>query len=141
MGKKFYCILAKLLCCVAMVYAQPALVDSVHPTSLVAPEYAYNNSSRSIIASDYNNNYSTPFVVGEIIIEGNKRTKPYIIQRELPFKPGDSIYLPDLVKGFEISRQQLINTTLFNEVIISLKAFRGYVVDILIQVKERWYIF
>lgn len=141
MGKKFYCILAKLLCCVGMVYAQPSLVDSVHSTAMAVPEYGNNNSSRSIVASDYNNNYSTPFVVGEIIIEGNKRTKPYIIQRELPFKPGDSIYLPDLVKGFEISRQQLINTTLFNEVIISLKAFRGYVVDILIQVKERWYIF
>jgi hypothetical protein len=61
--------------------------------------------------------------------------------RELPFKAGDSIYLPELVKAFEISRQQLMNTTLFNEVIVSLKSFRGYIVDINIQVKERWYIF
>ncbi len=116
-----------MLCCMALVYAQPSPVDSLQSTSYVT--------------SEYSNNYSTPFVVGEIIIEGNKRTKPYIITRELPFKPGDSIYLPDLVKAFEISRQQLMNTTLFNEVIVSLKAFRGYVVDINIQVKERWYIF
>ncbi|HTG55398.1 MAG TPA: POTRA domain-containing protein, partial [Niabella sp.] len=115
-------------------------MDSFQSTAIVAPEYS-NTHTAPFVASDYSNNYSTPFVVGEIIIEGNKRTKPYIIQRELPFKPGDSIYLPDLVKGFEISRQQLVNTTLFNEVIISLKSFRGYVVDILIQVKERWYIF
>lgn len=111
----------------ALVHAQPSPVDSLQTASSVT--------------TNYTNTYSTPFVVGEIIIEGNKRTKPYIIQRELPFKPGDSIYLPELVKAFEISRQQLINTALFNEVIISLKSFRGYIVDISIQVKERWYIF
>ncbi|MCS3801902.1 POTRA domain-containing protein [Niastella sp. OAS944] len=100
-----------------------------------------STQSTNIVASANTNNAPTPFVVGEIIIEGNKHTKPYIIERELPFKRGDSINLPELVKGFEISRQQLMNTTLFNEVIISLKSFRGYMVDILIQVKERWYIF
>jgi outer membrane protein assembly factor BamA len=111
----------------ALVHAQPAPVDS---------SQALQN-----VPANYSNNYGTPFVVGDIIIEGNKKTKPYIIERELPFKTGDSIYLPDLVKAFEISRQQLINTSLFNEVIIALKSFRGYVVDISIQVKERWYIF
>jgi outer membrane protein assembly factor BamA len=117
-----------MLCCVALAHAQPSPVDS--------PSQTLPN-----VTSASNNNYNTPFVVGDIIIEGNKKTKPYIIERELPFKTGDSIYLPDLVKGFEISRSQLINTALFNEVVISLKSFRGYVVDILIQVKERWYIF
>ena len=112
MGKIFYCILAKLLCCVALVHTQPSPVDSLQTPGAVV---------------NYSNNYSTPFVVGDITIEGNKRTKPYIIARELPFKTGDSIYLPELVKAFEISRQQLINTSLFNEVIISLKSFRGYV--------------
>jgi outer membrane protein assembly factor BamA len=129
MGKKVYCIIAKLLCCVALVYSQPSPVDSSQALSANASGVTYDN------------NYSTPFVVGEIIIEGNKRTKPYIIERELPFKPGDSIYLPELVKAFEISRQQLINTSLFNDVVIALKSFKGYQVDILIQVKERWYIF
>jgi len=111
MGKKFYFILAQLLCCVAMVYAQPSPVDtSSLAVSPVAAVYNSNNSNSTT------NNYSTPFVVGEIIIEGNKRTKPYIIARELPFKTGDSIYLPELVKAFDVSRQQLINTALFNEV-------------------------
>lgn len=84
---------------------------------------------------------STPFFIGQVFIEGNKRTKSYIIERELPFRKGDSIFLPDLVKGFEVSRQQLFNTGLFNEVIVALKSFRGYEVDIIIQVKERWYFF
>jgi len=134
MGKKFYCIIANLLCFVALVHAQPSPVDSTSQVLAAIPPSANSDIS-------YSNNYSTPFVVGDIYIEGNKRTKPYIIARELPFKAGDSIYLPDLVKAFEISRQQLINTSLFNEVIISLKSFRGYVVDINIQVKERWYVF
>ncbi|MET0299838.1 MAG: POTRA domain-containing protein [Flavitalea sp.] len=83
----------------------------------------------------------TAFIVGEIEISGNKRTKPYILARELPFKTGDSVYLPDLVNGFEIARQQLINTRLFNEAVVALKSFRGNIVDISITVKERWYIF
>lgn len=127
MGKTVYCIIAYLLCLGGMVCAQPspANTEQSEPPAPVL----------------YDNNYSTPFVVGEIYIEGNRKTKPYIIERELPFKKGDSIYLPELVHAFEISRQQLINTSLFNDVVIALKSFRGYMVDILIQVKERWYIF
>jgi outer membrane protein assembly factor BamA len=81
------------------------------------------------------------FVVGEIFIEGNRITKPYIIERELPFKTGDSVYLPDLVARFRRAKELLINTRLFTDVVVSLKSFRGYQVDILIEVKERWYIF
>ncbi|HMH22593.1 MAG TPA: POTRA domain-containing protein [Puia sp.] len=84
---------------------------------------------------------ASPFVIGKIIIKGNKQTKSYIIERELSFKPGDSLYLPDLVKSFEAGRSRLINTALFNEVVIFLKGFRGYIADIEIDVKERWYIF
>jgi outer membrane protein assembly factor BamA len=84
---------------------------------------------------------SAPFMIGKFYIEGNKRTKSYMIERELPFKSGDSINLPDLVKGFEIARRQLFNTGLFNDVVVALKSFRGYEVDIIIQVKERWYTF
>ncbi len=125
MGKKYYWMAAILLWS-AVVHAQPFSADTLP---------AYN---APVV---YDKNYSTPFVMGEIYVDGNKRTKAYIIQRELPFKSGDSIYLPDLVNAFEVARQQLFNTGLFNEVIVSLKAFRGYYVDVNIQVKERWYIF
>ena len=81
------------------------------------------------------------FVVGKIFINGNRTTKPYIIERELPFKTGDSVYLPDLIQAFVEGREHIINTRLFNDVIISLKGFRGFTVDIQIDVKERWYIF
>lgn len=83
----------------------------------------------------------TKFIIGDIVISGNKKTKDYVIQRELPFKPGDTVLLPELVNQFEIARQQLINSRLFNEAIVALKSVRGYYVDISIDLKERWYIF
>lgn len=86
-------------------------------------------------------NESSPFEIGEIFIQGNKRTKKHIILRELFFKSGDTVSLSRLVEAFETSRQQLMNTKLFNEVVISLRNFYGHIVNVNIEVKERWYIF
>jgi outer membrane protein assembly factor BamA len=82
-----------------------------------------------------------PFVIRNIIITGNKKTKPYIIERELPFYRGDSVNLAELVSKFDRARELLMNTTLFNEAIVALEKFEGYQVDVSIEVKERWYIF
>jgi outer membrane protein assembly factor BamA len=126
--KKYYAVVAVLLLGNTLLWAQPLATD----TQVVV-------TKSEVVATP--ERQSSPFVVGNIYIEGNKRTKPYIIARELPFKTGDSIYLPELVAGFEVSRRQLFNTGLFNEVVVALKSFRGYEVDIIIQVKERWYFF
>jgi hypothetical protein len=83
----------------------------------------------------------THFIINGIYISGNQKTKHYIIERELTFKPGDSVYLPELVSAFQRSKELLINTRLFNDVVISLKSFQGYLVNVQIDVKERWYIF
>lgn len=82
-----------------------------------------------------------PFTIGTITIRGNRKTKGYIITRELAFAPGDTISLANLVKSFESARDRLINTHLFNDVVIYLRDCRGYTADIGIDVKERWYIF
>jgi len=81
------------------------------------------------------------YIVGNIFISGNKVTRYYIIDREIPFKSGDSLTLQQLTRYFVQAREHLINTRLFNEVTVSLKAFRGFTVDISVDVKERWYIF
>src|SRR5688572_26438395 len=111
-----------------VVIAQPGLPDST----------LISRSDTALPDSQYS---SPPFTIGEITIEGNRRTKPFIILRELPFKSDDSVRLPDVVNAFEIARRQLMNTTLFNEVVVALKSFRGYYLDVTITVKERWYIF
>ncbi len=76
-----------------------------------------------------------------IVIKGNKKTKDYIILRELDFEPGDSILIVNMEEQLQKARDQVYNTTLFIEVkvtpeIISVSAF-----DIYVTVKERWYIF
>ena len=125
-SKKYYWALLILLFCQLMIQGQSSLPDSAI-TPFVPPSIESGNAA--------------PFIIGNIVIEGNRRTKSYIIERELPFKGGDSMSLPELVQGFETSRRQLMNTTLFNDVVVALKSFRGYYVDIIISVKERWYIF
>ncbi len=81
------------------------------------------------------------FTVRNIVIEGNKKTRQSVILRELPFKSGDVYQLSELVKEFEVARRQLMNLVLFHEVVVALKSFQGNDVDILVQVKERWYLF
>src|SRR5690349_1055150 len=41
------------------------------------------------------------FYVNNIIITGARKTKSYIIEREITFKRGDSLYLNELVEQFE----------------------------------------
>ncbi len=93
------------------------------------------------VAPPMNDSTRRPFLISGIFISGNRKTKDYIIKRELPFQEGDSVRLNELVEKFRVGRQQLVNTRLFNDVVISLKAFRGYLVEVQIDVKERWYIF
>ncbi len=81
------------------------------------------------------------FIVRKITINGNRKTRNDIILREIPFRVGEGYPLPELVKKFEGARRQLMNTSLFHEVIVALKAFEGFNVDVMIDVKERWYVF
>ncbi len=81
------------------------------------------------------------FVVGNIYISGNRITRSFIIERELPFKSGDSLTLQQITRYFSDAREHLIATKLFNEVKVYLKEFRGFTLDLNIDVKERWYIF
>jgi len=81
------------------------------------------------------------FTIREIAVSGNKKTKESIILRELPFQSGEVYSLSELVKEFETGRKRLLSTALFHEVVISLKGFEGNNIDILVAVKERWYLF
>lgn len=77
------------------------------------------------------NNDST-FRVDSIVVKGNKKTRTFIILRELSFRMGDTIQNWSYHK--EQSRKQLINLFLFNEISINKIASVVY-----IDVTERWY--
>src|SRR5436190_2509651 len=106
-----------------------------------------NQGDHLIPSSDTTNteikagNAAAPFIIRNIVIVGNRKTKGSVILREIPFREGDHFQLQQLVAKFEDARRQLMNTALFHEVVVALKSFEGYYVDVLVDVKERWYIF
>lgn len=76
-----------------------------------------------------------------IRIEGNKKTKGRIIERELTFS-ADSYYTRnELDSLFEWDRNRIYNTNLFNTVDFSLVEQRGDSVTVLLTVEERWYFY
>ena len=80
------------------------------------------------------------FVIREIYITGNNKTRPEIVLRELPFKLDEAYPIGVLADKFKKARRNLINTTLFRDVVVSLKSVNGYDVYVNIEVAEKWYI-
>jgi len=81
------------------------------------------------------------FLIKEVTIEGNQKTRPATILRELPFQVNEEYALNDIVRKFQTTKKQLMNTGLFRSVVVSLKSMQGYDVYVNIQVEERWYIY
>lgn len=79
--------------------------------------------------------------IKDLTVNGTKKTKIYIVHREIHFKKGDSIAIADLYKELEQARFQVYNTTLFNEVKFELVAIDSANVNINVQVLERWYLY
>ena len=77
--------------------------------------------------------------ISGINIIGNRVTKRYIILRELNFKEGDSIRYRDLPTRFLRSKQNLLNSSLFNFVGIDTFDTRFGSTKVMIRLSERWY--
>jgi outer membrane protein assembly factor BamA len=84
---------------------------------------------------------TTQYIVGSIKLSGNKKTKNYIIFREVTFKEGQPLPPHELTKALELTRQQIMNTALFVDVTVYASSLKNGIVDINIDVKERWYLF
>lgn len=80
-------------------------------------------------------------VVSTIIISGNEQTKVPIILRELTFTEGDTLPADKVAAEMERSRQNLINTSLFNTVSVGLVCMPGDTncKVVVVEVTERWY--
>lgn len=84
---------------------------------------------------------STELIIRSVTINGYKRTKDYIILREVPFRAGTKFLSNQLEAIIEQARMNVFNTQLFLEVIPRITSWDDRHVDILFDVKERWYIF
>jgi outer membrane protein assembly factor BamA len=133
--RKYYLWLLLALACCHYVSAQVPVSGNPQPQTISSDSLVVSDSSQSINRGD------SLFRVRNIVIRGNKRTRAEIILREIPLKPGEAFLLQVLVKKFEDGRRQLMNTSLFHTVVVAAKSFDGYDVDVLVEVRERWYIF
>ncbi len=80
-------------------------------------------------------------IIRSITISGNKKTKEFIIRREMQLKPGDSIAVKTFGSELQKLQQQVYNTNLFLDVKVSVEEAGANMANINIAVKERWYIF
>jgi outer membrane protein assembly factor BamA len=78
------------------------------------------------------------FVIGKIIIEGNKITKTYIVQKELTFNTGDTLSAANFEIRAVQSTQNLLNTGLFNFADVRPMCDSSGT-TVVVALKERWY--
>ncbi len=81
------------------------------------------------------------FVIHTISVSGNYRTKKRIILRELTFQAGDTVLASMLDTRLLRAKYNIQNTLLFNFVRIDTIPYFKNQIDILIDLKERWYLF
>ncbi|HEX8358022.1 MAG TPA: POTRA domain-containing protein, partial [Segetibacter sp.] len=120
------CLLTIFLLSVSNSYSQ--LIEKAPPSPVVVT---------TSIADSLNQNIT----ISNIVLTGYKRTKPYIIQREIPFKEGDTISSKDLNATLTLCKQRLMNTTLFVDVTVNALRIDSSAIKVRILVKERWYFF
>lgn len=87
-----------------------------------------------------NANSDTLRIVNKITIEGNKRTKDFIILREMDIRVGDRIDIANIKERLASNQRRIFNTTLFLTVDIIADVKDSLTVDIQVKVKENWYI-
>jgi outer membrane protein assembly factor BamA len=79
--------------------------------------------------------------INSIYVEGNRKTKASIVIREMAIHEGENATILQIERGIARSRQNLLNTSLFNEVMISYEINSlTNEWDIIVRVKERWYV-
>ncbi|MEP6711324.1 MAG: POTRA domain-containing protein [Ferruginibacter sp.] len=84
---------------------------------------------------------SSKLHIAAINVTGNKKTKTYIILKEIPFKSGDSITAGELYKNLLAAKQLVYNTSLFTEVKITPEFISAAEIKLNVTVKEKWYIY
>ncbi len=111
-------------------------------TNLFAqPSVAIDTARKNILKLIQQLPDSVEIKIGSVNIIGHKRTKDYIVYREIQFKAGSKFYKSLLAAEIEQARLNVMNTQLFLEVIPRIEIAGTEVVNVFFTLKERWYIF
>lgn len=81
------------------------------------------------------------FRISGIAVTGNKKTKTYIILREMEMSKDSTVAGRELFLKIDRSRKLIYNTTLFNSVEIYPEQDSDTSIYLTVTVAERWYIF
>lgn len=84
---------------------------------------------------------NTQLTIRDIHITGNKITKTYIISREIPMEAGRKYSIFEILRDIPRSRQNLLNTELFIDATVDFTNWFNDSLDLVVDVKERWYYF
>lgn len=125
------------LCCPAIKHFIPLLTVLIVLFTGRVPLNAGNNTDyHSVI------HHETAYRIGEIQFKGNRVTKDHIIFREIIFAKGDTLTGTVFTASLSQSRQNLLNTALFNfvDVELSVRTAEIETVDVIFHFIERWYI-
>ena len=95
--------------------------------------------SRAAVA-DHEQADTIPLVkIGRIIIAGNAVTRDRIVLRELSLATGDTLSRSRLDEVLTANRNRLYNLRLFNRVSLEPLELSPGIIDLLVEVQERWY--
>jgi outer membrane protein assembly factor BamA len=117
------------------------LLYAIHNTIYAQGSQAVSDNIFSTRDSAVIKDTNRQFVIRNIFIEGNDRTRISTITRELSFHEKEAYPLNVIIEKFYESRKQLMNTGLFTNVVVSLKSLQGYDVYVKIEVEEKWYVY
>jgi len=121
----------KIICCCTIILCALA----AHAQKTKIPNISLIDTARLTPSS------TNKVCIKDLLVTGTKKTKIYIVYREIQFKKGDSLLITDLYKELEQARFQVYNTTLFNEVKFELLVLDASNVIINVKVTERWYLY
>ena len=80
--------------------------------------------------------------IDTIILEGNRKTRPSLILRELEFAAGDSLPLFTLAETLERNRLRLMNLSMFSSSSVSLDTLAGGTkLAVRFHLVEMWYLY
>lgn len=92
------------------------------------------------ISSKSSDSGNDTIIISQLIVTGNKITRLSIIRRELLLHENDTLSKQVFEHALERTRENLLNTNLFNFVTISHQPLYEKSSIVIIDVKERWYI-
>ena len=61
------------------------------------------------------------FIINQVILEGNDKTKEVVIFNELDFVPGDTLFITQFANRKLLNEKRLFSTALFTAVEINIK--------------------